>query len=87
MKLEGGVVTGLGVRKGEGSAGSSAGAFVGLGVAPPSPEWGALLDSGRLYITTSRWLEVMPGLVIVLVAVSVTSLGRTLQYRLEGAAR
>jgi peptide/nickel transport system permease protein len=62
-------------------------AFLGLGVAPPSPEWGALLDSGRLYITTSWWLEIMPGLVIVLIALAVTSLGRTLQHRLEGAAR
>ena len=61
--------------------------FLGLGVAPPSPEWGALLDSGRLYVTTQWWLEVLPGLVIVLVALSVTSLGRTLQHRLEGAAR
>jgi peptide/nickel transport system permease protein len=62
-------------------------AFLGLGVAPPSPEWGALLNSGRLYITTSWWLEILPGAVIVLVALSVTSLGRTLQHRLEGAAR
>lgn len=62
-------------------------AFLGLGVAPPSPEWGALLDSGRLYITTSWWLEIMPGLVIVVIALAVTSLGRTLQHRLEGAAR
>ncbi len=62
-------------------------AFLGLGVAPPSPEWGALLDSGRMYITTSWWLEILPGAVIVLVALSVTSLGRTLQHRLEGAAR
>jgi peptide/nickel transport system permease protein len=62
-------------------------AFLGLGVAPPSPEWGALLDSGREYITTSWWLEILPGLVIVLVALSVTTLGRTLQHRLEGAAR
>jgi peptide/nickel transport system permease protein len=62
-------------------------AFLGLGVAPPSPEWGALLDSGRMYITTSWWLEIMPGVIIVLVALSVTSLGRTLQRRLEGAAR
>jgi peptide/nickel transport system permease protein len=62
-------------------------AFLGLGVAPPSPEWGALLDSGRMYLTTSWWLEIMPGVVIVLVALSVTSLGRTLQHRLEGAAR
>jgi peptide/nickel transport system permease protein len=62
-------------------------AFLGLGVAPPSPEWGALLDSGRMYITTSWWLEIMPGLVIVLVTLAVTALGRALQHRLEGAAR
>jgi peptide/nickel transport system permease protein len=62
-------------------------AFIGLGVAPPSPEWGALLNSGRDYITTQWWLEVLPGVVIVLVALSLTSLGRTLQHRLEGAAR
>jgi peptide/nickel transport system permease protein len=66
---------------------ASALAFLGLGVAPPSPEWGALLDSGRLYITTSWWLEILPGLVIVLVALSVTTLGRALQHQLEGAAR
>jgi peptide/nickel transport system permease protein len=62
-------------------------AFLGLGVAPPSPEWGALLYAGRPYITTSWWFEIMPGVVIVLVALAVTSLGRTLQHRLEGAAR
>jgi peptide/nickel transport system permease protein len=62
-------------------------AFLGLGVAPPSPEWGALLDAGRTSVTTSPWLEIMPGLVIVVVTLALTSLGRTLQHRLEGAAR
>ncbi|WP_327001882.1 ABC transporter permease [Dactylosporangium sp. NBC_01737] len=66
---------------------ASALSFLGLGVAPPSSEWGALLDAGRLHITTSWWLEILPGVVIVLVAISVTSLGRTLQHRLGGAAR
>jgi len=61
--------------------------FLGLGVAPPSSEWGALLDAGRLHITTSWWLEILPGVVIVLMTLSVTALGRTLQRRLEGAAR
>ena len=60
-------------------------AFLGMGVAPPSPEWGALLDAGRVYITSAWWLEVMPGLAIVGVALAVTSLGRAVQRRLEGA--
>jgi peptide/nickel transport system permease protein len=59
-------------------------AFLGLGVSPPSPEWGALLDAGRNYVTRAWWLEVMPGLAIVLFAISVTALGRHLRQRLEG---
>ena len=61
-------------------------AFLGLGVAPPSPEWGALLDAGRMFITRAWWLEVMPGLAIVSVALAATSLGNYLQRRLEGAS-
>ena len=58
--------------------------FLGLGVAPPAPEWGALLDAGRNYVTRAWWLEVVPGLCIVVIALSVTALGRYLQRRLEG---
>ncbi|MFT4036040.1 MAG: ABC transporter permease [Patulibacter sp.] len=61
--------------------------FLGLGVAPPSPEWGALLDSGKDYITGAWWLEVAPGAVIVVLALSVTVIGRHLQERLEGRIR
>lgn len=60
-------------------------AFLGLGVAPPSPEWGALLDAGRLFITHAWWLEVMPGLAIVALALASTTLGRFIQSNLEGA--
>jgi peptide/nickel transport system permease protein len=59
-------------------------AFLGLGVPPPSPEWGALLNAGRTYVTQAWWLEVMPGLVIVLFSLSLTTLGRRIQQRLEG---
>ncbi len=59
-------------------------AFLGLGVAPPSPEWGALLDAGRDYVTSAWWLEVMPGLAIIVFALSVTIIGKHLQERLEG---
>lgn len=57
--------------------------FLGLGVAPPSPEWGALLDAGRVYITQAWWLTVIPGLVIVALAIAATTLGKHLQLRLE----
>ncbi len=62
-------------------------AYLGLGVAPPAPEWGALLDSGRSYITVAWWLEIFPGLVIVVVALAFTTLGRHLGARLEGTRR
>lgn len=58
--------------------------FLGLGVAPPSPEWGVLLNAGKSLITTAWWLEVMPGIAIVLVALSSTQLGRWVQDRSDG---
>jgi peptide/nickel transport system permease protein len=66
---------------------ASALSFLGLGVPPPSAEWGSLLDAGRDYVTQAWWLEVIPGLAIVVMAVCVTVLGRHVQARLEGKAR
>ena len=57
--------------------------FLGLGVAPPSPEWGALLDAGRSYVTVAGWLLIIPGLVIVAVALAATTIGRHIQSYLE----
>jgi peptide/nickel transport system permease protein len=59
-------------------------AFLGLGVPPPSPEWGALLDAGRDFVTQAWWLEVMPGVAIVVFALSLTTIGRYIQQQLEG---
>jgi peptide/nickel transport system permease protein len=76
------VVVTLGV--GQSIVWASSLAFLGLGVPPPAPEWGALLDAGKNYVTQAWWLEVMPGMATVLFALSVTTLGRHLQQRLEG---
>lgn len=59
-------------------------AFLGLGVAPPSSEWGALLDAGRDFVTQASWLEIAPGLVILVFALSLTTIGRYIQKQLEG---
>jgi peptide/nickel transport system permease protein len=58
--------------------------FLGLGVAPPAPEWGAMLDAGRDFVSTAWWLELFPGLATVGCTLAVTVLGRYLQQRLEG---
>jgi peptide/nickel transport system permease protein len=58
--------------------------FLGLGAAPPAPEWGAMLADGRDFISTAWWVELFPGAMIVLVTLATTSLGRYLQRRLEG---
>lgn len=52
--------------------------FLGLGALPPSPEWGAMLNSGRTYIATAWWMTVFPGLAIVVTAAALTALGRRL---------
>jgi peptide/nickel transport system permease protein len=52
--------------------------FLGLGALPPSPEWGAMLNSGRTYIATAWWMTVFPGLAIVATAAALTALGRRL---------
>jgi peptide/nickel transport system permease protein len=56
----------------------SALSYLGLGALPPSPEWGAMLNAGRLHITTAWWLTVAPGLAITVTAAALTFLGRRL---------
>jgi peptide/nickel transport system permease protein len=47
--------------------GSSLG-FLGLGVQPPTPEWGVMIAEGQLYLGTAWWISVFPGLAISLLA-------------------
>ncbi|MDZ8277051.1 ABC transporter permease [Microbacterium aquimaris] len=56
----------------------SALSFLGLGAVPPSPEWGAMLNAGRVYIASAWWMTVFPGLAIVVTALVLTVLGRRL---------
>jgi peptide/nickel transport system permease protein len=63
---------------------ASALSFLGLGVPPPAPEWGAMLDAGRDFVIQAWWLEIFPGLAIVACALSVTTIGRYLRQRFEG---
>ena len=49
--------------------------FLGLGVRPPTPEWGAMLADGRGYLRNAWWMSVSPGMMITLVVLAANVLG------------
>lgn len=49
--------------------------FLGMGVQPPAPEWGALLNSAREFMRTAPYLMVFPGIAIVLAALAFNLVG------------
>lgn len=53
--------------------------FLGLGVQPPIPEWGALISSGREYILTYPYLVTVPGCFIALTVFSFNLMGDALR--------
>jgi nickel transport system permease protein len=59
----------------------SAMSFLGLGVQPPTPEWGAMIHEGKSYIRTNPELMLYPGLMIMLVVVTFNLLGEALTER------
>ncbi len=56
--------------------------FLGYGTPPPTPEWGTLISDGRNYISSAWWLTVLPGLVIMLLVLSVNRLSRLLDRQI-----
>lgn len=61
--------------------------FLGLGVQPPTPEWGAMLASARDYIDSSWWVVTWPGLAILLTVLSINLVGDGLRDALDPKSR
>jgi len=59
--------------------------FLGLGVQPPTPSWGAMLNYGRVHVLDAPHLTVFPGLAIAIVVLGLNLLGDSLRERLGGA--
>jgi len=57
--------------------------FLGLGVMPPKPEWGAMLSEGKRYIRYSPHLVIFPGLAIMLTVLSLNFIGDGLRDALD----
>jgi peptide/nickel transport system permease protein len=58
--------------------------FLGLGVQPPTPSWGAMLNYGRVHVLDAPHLTVFPGLAIAFVVLGLNLLGDGLRDRLGG---
>lgn len=57
--------------------------FIGLGVQPPTPEWGAILNDGQNYITVAWWITLFPGTFLALFVVAVNLIGDGLRDELD----
>ncbi|WZL72541.1 ABC transporter permease [Clostridiaceae bacterium 35-E11] len=57
--------------------------FIGLGIQPPIPEWGAMLSSGRAYIRDYPYMTIFPGLFIMITILSLNLLGDGLRDALD----
>lgn len=59
--------------------------YLGLGVQPPSPEWGAMLNEAQSYFVQAPYLMVAPGMAVFLVVMAGNWLGEQLQKRYSTA--
>lgn len=55
--------------------------FLGLGVQPPSPEWGSMIHEGKSYIRSNPELMLYPGIMILIIVVTFNILGEALSDR------
>jgi peptide/nickel transport system permease protein len=57
--------------------------FLGLGIRPPTPDWGEMLSNSRAYLSSAWWLSTFPGLAIVIMVMSINLLGDGLRDALD----
>lgn len=57
--------------------------FLGLGVQPPFPSWGAMINEGRFYLFVAPHLTTIPGLAIMLLVISINFVGDGLRDTLD----
>ncbi len=57
--------------------------FLGLGVQPPTPSWGTMLDAGRSHLFDAPHLTIIPGVAIALLVVGFNFAGEALRDRLD----
>ena len=61
--------------------------FLGAGIPPPTPAWGAMISDGRGYLRDAWWISVFPGLAIFFTVASMSFFGDWLRDRLDPRLR
>lgn len=61
--------------------------FLGLGILPPTADWGQMVDAGRKFFPARWWYSAMPGMTIFIIALAFSVLGDALRDRKGGTAR
>lgn len=57
--------------------------YIGLGIAPPTPEWGAMLNAGKQYLQTYPHMLIFPGLMIMITVLALNLFGDGLRDALD----
>jgi peptide/nickel transport system permease protein len=57
--------------------------FLGLGIRPPEPSWGVMLDTGRNYLAVAPWLGLFAGFVVTVMILALNALGDALRVALD----
>jgi peptide/nickel transport system permease protein len=65
----------------------SALSFLGLGIQPPTPSWGSMLNTGRRYMRYGWWMGVFPGIFITALVLSLNMIADSLQQALDPTRR
>jgi ABC-type dipeptide/oligopeptide/nickel transport system permease subunit len=61
--------------------------FLGIGISPPTPTWGSMVNSGYPYILTNPLLSIAPGMAIMLVVLAINMVGDGLRDALDPRLR
>ncbi|MGV8882720.1 MAG: ABC transporter permease [Rhodoglobus sp.] len=49
--------------------------YLGLGIQPPTPDWGTMISDGQAFVTTKWWISTLPGLAVIYTGISLSLVG------------
>jgi len=61
--------------------------FLGLGIQPPTPSWGGMIQEGREYLDSAWWISIFPGCLLLLTSLVVSRSGDWLRDLLDPTLR